>query len=166
MGQHLTPEEKNTYHIGASVIDVSTPPETWIFELQDIEDVLKHLRRYLGRSERSVWEHSRNVATLAGGRILSKVHGSAYSRIIIEDMAYRRGLWHDASEAFTGDVPGPIKQHLGAGFRIFEDKIQEVVYKLAGCSTQEIVAKYGTEVHNAICEAVSWADAEDYRSEQ
>lgn len=38
------------------------------------------------------------------------------------------GLLHDASEAYTGDIPTPLKKTIPE-FKILENKIQKVIYK-------------------------------------
>jgi 5'-deoxynucleotidase YfbR-like HD superfamily hydrolase len=49
-----------------------------------------------------------------------------------------QGLLHDASEAYLGDIPGPLKQSVVfERYRKLESRIQLLVYKKFGCQLQE-----------------------------
>lgn len=152
--------DSTLYRLVDSVIDTSTPPETWLFGLNEIEAILSKLPRYLGRSDRSVWEHSKCVASRTHDLFCTDRGEKSWA----ED-AYFRALYHDASEAFTGDIPGPIK-HLIPGLKDFEQKLQNCVYAYAGVSSEGIVRRYGSQVLYEINRAVKEADREDYENEQ
>lgn len=44
------------------------------------------------------------------------------------------GLLHDAAEAYVGDLPKPIKHHMGRAFRAVEDRILQVIGETFGLS--------------------------------
>jgi hypothetical protein len=48
-------------------------------------------------------------------------------------------LLHDASEAYTRDIPSPLKTLLGDAWRNIEDRIMDVVHEKWGVDTSEIV---------------------------
>lgn len=148
------------YRLIHTILDTSEPPETWQFDLAEIREILEYLPRYLGRSQRTVWEHSKAVAVRAVKKLPAQSSGGIISA------CYERALYHDASEAFTGDVPGPIKCLLGEGFRIFESKIQNRVYSMLNCSSRQLVERFGSVVEKQIVDAVKAADEEDYEWEQ
>lgn len=169
MSAALTDTEKRTYRIGNAVIDASLPPAQWEFSLDDVWKVLEKLPRYLGGSSRTVAEHSLAVGDKAFGLADAAAEAEGYDRDVaakIAGIALWRGYWHDASEAFTGDIPGPMKRHLNPRLRDFEDDIQEIVYRKAGVGTKEILESVGSAGLDIINRAVSQADADDYRGEQ
>jgi hypothetical protein len=169
MSAALTEQEKSIYRIGESVIDVTSPPSSWEFSLPDVWSVLVSLRRYLGGSSRTVAEHSLAVSAKAREIAYEKARAEGcteHDATIIAGYAARRGTWHDASEAFTGDVPGPMKKFLGEGFRNFEDALQEIVFDKAEVSAEHISSKTGSQGLRIVVAAVEVADAGDYRAEQ
>jgi 5'-deoxynucleotidase len=57
----------------------------------------------------NIQEHSLRVATIAHG--LALIGNRLYGRRYDADRAAALGLYHDASEVLTGDLPAPIKYH-------------------------------------------------------
>jgi hypothetical protein len=80
------------------------------FDRNDITLALYGQKRFLGRTARpySVLEHSIFVARLAES--LGHTHLRAH-------------LWHDGPEAYTGDVPAPVKAFCGSKFRTLEAEL-------------------------------------------
>lgn len=82
-------------------------PDPNLFELQDIAHALANLCRYNGQTARfySVAEHSLLVCLVVGFR------AEAMGLPADEVLRLRRwALVHDATEAYLGDVPSPIKR--------------------------------------------------------
>jgi uncharacterized protein len=82
-------------------------PQPSMFDVDDIATVLSRICRFGGHSIRfhSVAEHS------------CIVHDAA------EDQHKLAALLHDASESYLVDVPTPIKQILGNGYRELEHRV-------------------------------------------
>lgn len=145
------------YKLIDSVIDLSVPVEKWNIDLWDVQGVLAGLPRYLGRTKRTVWEHSVDVSL----RVAAQLSSKSYVRV-----ATKRALYHDGSEAFTGDVPGPIKHLLGEGFALFERRVQDRIYELLGADSARIIRDYGSEALADIVRTIKEADIEDFKEEQ
>lgn len=80
-------------------------------DLDDIAHALAHQRRFLGHSSKpiSVLQHSLAVGALAPGKFKLEA------------------LLHDAAEAYTGDIPTPLKLFLGEDFFELERAIDETI---------------------------------------
>ena len=110
-----------------------------IYDLEDIAHALGNLCRFTGHSRRfySVAEHSLIVADVAA-RNMGR----------LTDASERLGLFHDASEAYLGDVSRPLKQLPGMDtYRELERKIEA-----------EIGARFGLSMDPIVCLAVKGAD--------
>lgn len=85
-------------------------PSAYRFDIEVIAHALSNLCRYGGHSDRfySVAEHSVLV-----------------SRVVPPELALC-GLLHDASEAFVGDMPSPLKA-MCQSYRTIEGKVQEAI---------------------------------------
>jgi len=85
-------------------------PDRYVFDIEEIAHSLSNICRYGGHSERfySVAEHSVHV-----------------SRVVHPKLALC-GLLHDASEAFVGDMPSPLKA-LCQSYRTIEDRVQAAI---------------------------------------
>lgn len=95
----------------------------------------------------SVAEHSSIVADEVKPENVPQV-GEAELRLI--------ALLHDASEAYLGDLPGPLKSHpLLAGYRQFEERIQRVIYRKFGCA-DDVVSACAAEVARADVAVLAW----------
>src|SRR5690606_26561418 len=86
-------------------------------DINDIAVSLSHVCRFSGQVERfySVAQHSVMVA-----RKVWRATGDPRKGL--------QGLLHDASEAYTNDLPSPFKRHIGATARDIERRIQNTVY--------------------------------------
>lgn len=101
-------------------------------EQVDIRDIAHHisiLGRFTGatRSLYSVAEHSLIVHDLM-------VADGLHPELCLA------GLMHDGHEAYIGDLSSPIKQILGATWRVVEDRIQDVVMRALEVHWDQAVA--------------------------
>lgn len=106
-------------------------PTSDMIELEDIAHALSHVCRWSGHTPIffSVAEHSVMVSMM-----VEQLGGT------IEEQ--RAALMHDAHEAYTGDIPTPLKAKLGPVIRDLQRNIQWAIdtrYKLE--TTPEIVHK-------------------------
>ena len=73
---------------------------------------MKYIERWaLMRSTRpeNLSEHAREVATIA--HVLCLIGNRRYDRKLNAERAAMLGLYHDATEIITGDMPTPVKYH-------------------------------------------------------
>lgn len=99
-------------------------PDPKLVNIDDIARGLSHICRFAGQIDRfySVAEHSVHVS-----RVVEAVGGSLD--------ACRWGLLHDASEAYLGDIPTPIKRtDMFKAYREAEGRFQEVIAQVFGLS--------------------------------
>lgn len=96
------------------ILDLSNP-QTLSICIEDIARGLSLKYRFGGHSKSamSVAEHSLNVAA------------SLPAEIKLE------GLLHDASEAYIGDIPSPIKSLL-PDYKVFEERLMKAIAKAFG----------------------------------
>lgn len=85
--------------------------------LEDIAMGLYHVPRFMGqtRSHYSVAAHSASVASL------------------VHDEYKLAALLHDATEAYIGDVPTPLKDMLGDRYRDIERALSQAIAKAFNC---------------------------------
>jgi len=99
-----------------SVIDYEHP-RSYCMSFQDVVNALSHICRFVGQTHKfySVAEHSVNLV------------GQAYESVFSEDYSFLLCvLLHDASEAYTGDLPSPLKS-LVPQLREVEKALQSVI---------------------------------------
>lgn len=91
-------------------------PDPNAFDINDIAIALARQPRFGGHGEffYSVAQHSVLVAT----------------QVRPELRLY--GLMHDAHEAYTGDIPGPLKELLGGKITEIEGRLQDAIYEGLG----------------------------------
>lgn len=83
---------------------------TWV--IPDIAWGLSHIFRFNGQTDipLTVAQHSINVSYLVPpGQALA-------------------ALFHDAAEAFIGDITTPLKEVLGGGFKVFEEAVEAEIF--------------------------------------
>lgn len=92
-----------------SYLDYNNPSAT-DFDIGLIAHALSNICRYGG--------HSRKFYSVAE-------HSVLVSRVVPDDLALV-GLLHDASEAFVGDMPSPLKK-MCQSYRTIENRVQEAI---------------------------------------
>jgi len=99
-------------------------PDPMAFDINDIALALSRQPRYGGHGKffYSVAQHSVYVAYQAAP----------------ENRLY--ALLHDAHEAYTGDIPGPLKELLGKGILRIERRLQEAIHESLGLDRVPSVA--------------------------
>lgn len=92
-------------------------PEEYEFDVEEIGTALSNLCRYTGHVNRfySVAEHSVLVSR------------------IVPDRVALSALFHDASEAYLGDVSSPLKKLLPE-YRAIEERVQQAIFNYFGLS--------------------------------
>lgn len=121
------------------------PNGTRVYDLEDIAHALGNLCRFTGHSRRfySVAEHSLLVAVEAWAALMK--HGCELEEA---NAGRRLGLFHDASEAYLGDVSRPLKRLPGMG----------AYRELEAILEREISARFGLSTDVAIRAVVKRAD--------
>lgn len=128
---------------GGERVDLLAPIMSPI-KMRSIANHLDLINRFNGGTVLpiSVLQHSLHVAHLMGARC-----GLAGARL---------GLMHDAHEAYTGDMPTPIKRCMGPAWEAFELPWQERVLTYFGIEvTAELLAQL--KHCDAIALATEWA---------
>ncbi len=104
-------------------------PKPESIDPRDIAWSLGRLPRFVGHTSAatplSVAQHSTAVADEAHAML-----GKQRPEMVTTCRLH--ALLHDASEAYTGDIPSPIKRLLGARILVIETKIQEAIYEAIG----------------------------------
>ena len=109
-----------------------TDPSTWTYDcaaqLLDIGTALSNVTRYGGHSQfYSVAEHSLRVADW--------LQAAGYST-----QMQLLGLWHDATEAYIGDFPRPLKKLIaldGEPIETYEDRLMLALVEHFNLATAE-----------------------------
>jgi hypothetical protein len=104
-----------------SNLELDYADDEWIcLPIEDIAHALSNLCRFNGHCKKyySVAEHSVIV-----------------SYLVPEHLAIY-GLLHDASEAYTGDIPTGFKRVMGLSFSVYEDKALKAISKGYGLDYQ------------------------------
>lgn len=127
-----------------------TDPKTWTYDKRaqrtDIAQSLSNLCRYNGHAQYySVAEHSVWVSDL----LRDQGYGPEVQRL---------GLWHDATEAYVGDVPRPYKHLVSIAGRPFEDVEDDLAMR--------IFAHFGIPFSKSLWAPVKEADMEVYYLER
>lgn len=106
--------------VSGRTVDFDDPDPSSI-SIADIAIGLSHICRFAGQVDvfYSVAQHSVLVA--------EKVWLMSRQRPVA-----LQGLLHDASEAFLGDWPTPLKKAVGPAFCSIEDRLQQVIYSKYG----------------------------------
>lgn len=138
MSYEPLPQEIETYS-GVYVNTEHPAPDTIM--LEDIAHALSQTCRYGGHTARfySVAEH----AVLVSRRMQEL--GFAPSDCLV-------GLHHDDSEAYLGDIPRPLKTHLGARYKSLSDRMDRAI--VAGLGLPFAADEFHTE---AVKDADNWA---------
>ncbi len=64
-------------------------------------------------------------------------HSVLVSRIVDSSQAFP-GLFHDASEAYTGDIITPLKKYLPPEYREIESEIEKVIFERFGIKPEDV----------------------------
>jgi 5'-deoxynucleotidase len=88
----------------------------------------------------NIQEHSLRVATIA--HALALIGNRLYGRNYDADRAAALGLYHDASEVLTGDLPAPIKYHNEAIRDAYQSVEQTANERLLGMLPGELAPDF------------------------
>lgn len=137
-------------HVGGRVMDVTKLRPADV-DLEDVAQTLAKINRFAGRTEYpySVAQHA---------VLVSAILDHISPRDVLKDRLAYEGLHHDDTEAFTGDILGPMKTklvwapagvngHWLAKFSTFEQTIREVVAAKFGLDTIEPAAVKGADLY-------------------
>lgn len=102
-------------------IDFQNPDASQV-NLYDIARGLSNACRFAGQLE---WHYSVAQHSVAVSRTMYGLSGGSRSAGLI-------GLLHDASEAYTGDVPKPLKLELGSVFKDIENRLMRTIFRKYG----------------------------------
>lgn len=128
-----------------------------VYDLEDIAHALGNLCRFTGHSRRfySVAEHS----WLVGEDAVMRVHRHNSDRLEVLELldgnvAYPSALFHDAAEAYLGDVSRPLKRLSGMEpYRELEATIEHEIRERFGLSKDPEIWKIVKESDNALLAA-------------
>lgn len=115
---------------------------------------MKHIDRWaLMRSSRpeNLSEHSLEVAMIA--HALATIGNVRYGRSLDAGRASLVGLYHDASEIITGDMPTPVKYH--------DSRIRDAYKQVEHEAEQTLLAKLPQDLRPAYEELFSTDGSED-----
>jgi len=136
----------------------------------DIVQGLLHTCRYNGQLPRhlSVAEHSIKVAAITEHLLDEEARRGNFSRDAIP-VACLHALLHDAHEAFTGDVIGPIKGAVMTAFGVpwkrVESAVQDAIltaYKIPALTAEGYAAIESADKWMLYCESIVLAPNSDY----
>lgn len=107
-----------------------TRPDPLAFDINDIALALSRQPRYGGH----------------GKFFYSVAQHSIYAALVASPEAKLVALMHDAHEAYTGDIPGPLKELLGQRIIRIEARLERAIYEGLGLSA-DCTAEIEEEVH-------------------
>lgn len=120
------------------------------FVIEDIAHALSRVARFAGHTKGDL------AYSVAQHSVLAARHVSPKAKLA--------ALLHDASEAYTGDVPRPLKRHMHfdidgemVPFKVVEDRIQDAIHERFGVVVDDAIL---AEV-KAIDEALLVTEARD-----
>ncbi len=115
-------EETYITTINSRKIDYERPDPRQI-DFRDLAHALSNIRRFATHTTKfySVAEHCFNVSVLCSA--------------LGEDPMW--GLMHDAEEAYTGDIPSPLKKAV-PGFRMVQDRLTMAVAQAFGLKGHQV----------------------------
>jgi 5'-deoxynucleotidase len=114
-----------------------------IFKLFGFLDRLRNISRWglmFSTRPENVKEHSWDVATIAHAlAVIRKVY---YKGNLDPAKASLYALYHDASEAITGDMPTPVK-YFSSAVKAAADEVEKLaICKMVGCLPEEMKSEY------------------------
>lgn len=114
------------------LFDFSNPTLESI-DIDDIAHGLSHVCRFAGHTEKfySVAQHSVLVTHIVDTMLLQQTDKQRFEVML-------DALLHDASEAWLGDVPTPLKTLLGEVYKSIESKVQGLVHTKFGLPNRSI----------------------------
>ena len=121
---------------------------------------MKYIERWaLMRSSRpeNLSEHSLEVATLA--HVLCTIGNLRYGRDLDADRAAMLGLYHDATEIITGDMPTPVKYHSRDIRLAYRDVEEAAAQRLINLLPEDLRGTYTDILLPEKCEKTA---SEDY----
>lgn len=138
---------RKTFTLTGARIDYSNPHPSSI-NIDDIAHGLSQLCRWHGQTDRfySVAQHSVLLSMVVPAHMSQTVEGITYYELV--NLA-KAALLHDAAEAYTGDIPSPIKDMMPDFVEMIEMPLLEAIFERFELSTG--LLPYITPYDKAIC---------------
>mgnify|MGYP002621229423 CR=1 FL=1 len=138
---------RKTFTFTGARIDYTNPSPASI-HIDDITHGLSNICRWHGQTNRfySVAQHSVLLSMIVPTHMALTVEGLTYYEQV--NLA-KAALLHDAAEAYTGDIPSPIKDMMPDFVEIIEMPLLEAIFERFELSTE--LLKYITPYDKAIC---------------
>lgn len=117
-------------------------PDPAKINLRDIAKTLSRICRWGGRLIDCV-----DFYSVAQHSVLVSIQAAKWGATDATKLA---ALWHDGAEAFTGDIPRPIKRRFPE-FKALEGPIEALIYRSLGLYPHDYDADLVKRADNAVC---------------